>query len=481
MRAAAIGFCFLLFCGAASAAEDSPAAHWRALTRTDVEAAFALLHDNHPAAVPAVGDDGFLHALVKAHETALARANGVTDYDGYTATLGEFAATMGDGHIWSHPLFLPRTVQWAGLVMARRGSSWVIAKEDPEIAGADVLGARLVDCDGRDADTLARERLHFLADVSAESAQVLYGGWILIDRGNPFLPVLRHCTLEKDGKRTALTLNWNKIAYNDYFTNYMKGRFGQAGFGVRPSRDGFWISIQELDPKAQPVIDAAKAQVEKIRSAPYVVIDLRGNSGGSDAYGRALGEALYGTDYVASILGPDYGEKGNCEEVFRASPDNIAALSSEVPKLQKSGNAFAAKAYADAIEAMKAARAAGRALTASLTCAKRSSQPAAKAASLMHAKVFVLTDALCFSSCIQAVNYFRELGAVQLGQATGADTHYSEVREIVLPSGLSTFSTLQAVMPDYPRSIGPYVPNLKYDGDISDTAALETWVAGLAK
>jgi len=36
-----------------------------------------------------------------------------------------------------------------------------------------------------------------------------------------------------------------------------------------------------------------------------------------------------------------------------------------------------------------------------------------------------------------------------LFQLLGADTHYSEVREIVLPSGLSTFSTLQAMMPTH--------------------------------
>jgi hypothetical protein len=66
------------------------------------------------------------------------------------------------------------------------------------------------------------------------------------------------------------------------------------------------------------------------------------------------------------------------------------------------------------------------------------------------------------------------------GFDTGADTHYSEVRAITLPSGLSSFSTLQAIMPDAPRNIGPYVPHDEFDGDIADTAALEKWIASLA-
>jgi hypothetical protein len=59
---------------------------------------------------------------------------------------------------------------------------------------------------------------------------------------------------------------------------------------------------------------------------------------------------------------------------------------------------------------------------------------------------------------------------------TGTDTHYSEVREITLPSGFATFSTLMALMPDAPPHIEPFVPDLPYEGDIADTAALETWV-----
>jgi hypothetical protein len=77
------------------------------------------------------------------------------------------------------------------------------------------------------------------------------------------------------------------------------------------------------------------------------------------------------------------------------------------------------------------------------------------------------------------VGFLRLLGAVQVGQATSADTYYSEVREIVLPSGLSTFSTLQAIMPDAPRQIGPYHPKYQFNGDMADTAALEKWIADL--
>jgi hypothetical protein len=74
------------------------------------------------------------------------------------------------------------------------------------------------------------------------------------------------------------------------------------------------------------------------------------------------------------------------------------------------------------------------------------------------------------------VDFFRKLGAIQAGDMTGSDTHYSEVREIVLPSGLSTFSTLDAIMPDAPPQIGPFAPDFTFTGDIADTDAVQQWI-----
>ena len=95
----------------------------------------------------------------------------------------------------------------------------------------------------------------------------------------------------------------------------------------------------------------------------------------------------------------------------------------------------------------------------------------------MRGKVFLLTDAACFSSCLGAAQYFRALGAVHVGQATSACTHYSESRSILLPSGLTTFFSLWALMPDVPPRLGPFIPAYTYDDDISDTVKLEQWIA----
>jgi hypothetical protein len=479
MRAAILVSCLALFLAIGvppAVGGPDAAAPWRALTRMDVDAAYRLLKDNHPAADPEVGDSTFTAALETAHAKALRRASTVMNIEGYAATLGEFANSMGDGHIWSHLLFTPRSVEWAGIIAAKRGPDWVVANDEPKVVGAELAGARIVGCDGVSSEDLARDGLHYITVVPVQAMQIVHAGALLVDDGNPFLKRPRACAFDVDGKRKTITLHWRKIALTKLHETYWKHPYGQAGFGVRSVDGGYWIAVQSLEPEAQPVIDAAKAQSDRIRAARFVVVDLRGNGGGDDNYGRMLAEALYGPGYVEAVLG-QRENSGDCASVFRASSGNIEAIAKLAEQFASSGDQVGARQYANAVVAMKAAAAKHATLTGPPVCAKkRDASTSAGGKSLMKAPVVVLTDALCFSSCIGTVGYFRRLGAIQAGQITGSDTHYSEVREVVLPSGLSVFSTLDAIMPDEPRQLGPHAPDFPYSGDIADTSALETWI-----
>ncbi len=463
----------------ADEAAQTPGQAWRTLTRTDIEAGYALLKDNHPGVAPEADDPAFVAALDAGHRRALERADAVTSFEGYVATLGEFARSVNDGHVWSNARFLPRTVKWAGIVATRRGPDWFVGAEDAKVAGADMLGAKILSCDGQSADALARDVLHYQTVVSVEAMQVVNGGWLLIDQGNPFLQHPKACEFDQGGKPTSLTLNWKSIGRSDLIDHHWYRPYGRAGFGLRQSGKGYWIAMEELSPDAQKVIDEAKAKAAQLRAAPYVVVDVRGNGGGDDRYARDLAAAIYGAAYVDATLGAQDASGGGCDSVFRASDGNIRTIAADADRFRKQGDAAGAAEYDKAVAAMKAARAAGHALTGPAVCKPKAVKISGGARSLMPGKVYLLTDAVCFSSCIQAAEFFTKLGATQLGQTTGADTHYSEVGEITLPSGLATFSTLRALMPDHPPALGPYVPQIPYAGDMSDTAALEKWVAGL--
>ena len=59
-------------------------------------------------------------------------------------------------------------------------------------------------------------------------------------------------------------------------------------------------------------------------------------------------------------------------------------------------------------------------------------------------------------------------------------TRFMEVREIVLPSGLRTFYTLQKLALGL-GDFGPYEPDVRYPGSLADTGQLEAWVAALPR
>lgn len=453
---------------------------WRELTKLDVEAAYSLLKDDHPAAAPEAGDSRFVAALEAAHARALSRAAQAGSHEGYIATLGEMANSMGDGHIRSYGRQVPRQVRWAGIIAARRAQSWVVAAADPRIAGAELTGAQLLTCDGRSAEEFGRDVLHYMTNVDVPAALAMNANWLFVDQGNPFLTPPRSCTFEHGGQKVTLNLNWQPISRTELIEHHWHSAFGEAGFGVRASGVGYWVGIEQLvGAKAQAVVDEVTQQAVQLRSAAYVVVDVRGNGGGNDHYMRELAWALYGQPYVDAILEPDSDVPGACQEVYRASADNIQAISEAAKTLRKQADTHGANEYVKAAQEMRTALAAGRALTGSPTCPVWK-PPAQTPPPLIRAKVYILTDNACFSSCINGVKFFRQLGATQIGLPTSADTHYSEVREIVLPSGLATFSTQQGLMPNFPAAVGPYNPVIGYDGDITDTAALERWVRDLA-
>ena len=98
----------------------------------------------------------------------------------------------------------------------------------------------------------------------------------------------------------------------------------------------------------------------------------------------------------------------------------------------------------------------------------------------MQGRLILVTDRACFSSCLMAADFFRRLGALHVGEATDMSTRYMEIRDVVLPSGLRTFSTLQKVAIGT-GDFGPYEPNIAYPGPMHLHDNLKSWVAALPR
>ena len=462
-----------LAAGAAQAQSDDPAAEaWRQLTRADLEAAHALVAGNHPGAVEALGDAAFRDRLTDGYDAALARIASVDSYPGYLAVLAGFATGFGDEHIWSTPRLRGLPYSWTGLVMTRRGGEWIVGSQDGEDQG--LVGARLVSCDGMAAEAVAAGRLAFRISAPVEAQRVAHGGFMFVDDGNPFLTRPARCAFATGEGPIEVEMDWRPVDTSRLAAALNAGRSAaRAGFGVRRSGDGWWIAMERLSDEAAAVVQTMEDRQAEWRDSPLLVIDLRGNGGGDSRPGRRLADLIYGADHTAARLG--HGTA--CAVLWRASPGNAAHVRAFAAKAQTPDAAAYYEALAVAIDE---AVAEGRPFDEPIPECESADPVAGPAPEPAYAgQVVIVTDHACFSSCLLMVRDFRALGALHVGEATNAATRYMEVREIELPSGLSTFSTLQKVVIGEDADIGPFVPEQVFPGAMSDTAALEDWIADL--
>ena len=456
---------------------------WSQTTRGDVEAAYKLLRDNHPGGAAELHDLAFQERLNNAHNAALNRARTVVSYQGYAAVLEGFAAGMGDKHIWSRPIFVVNLPRWAGIIVSKRGNSWLVSDtDDPRAA---LRGAALISCDGEDVEELARKNLGgFRVDWNVGAQQVQGAPWLLVDEGNPFVTRPAACLFEHDGQRQTVKLNWMRIKRDSLLPRLQTAiGAGAAGYGVRRVGGGYWIALQSLmNSQTGNVVAAVEEQKAALRDASFVVLDMRGNGGGSSLYGRQIAASLLGSAAVDALLAPESTSACGAQAAWRVSEGNIRNLDfllhsdavSMTPEARKSAEAQLLK--------MRSARSRGKSFSSEINCPDEPERPpsAVQPPSLLRGRLLLLTDNLCFSSCLAVTDDFLTLGAFHIGQTTDAATHFLEVREEYLPSGYSLFSTLQVVDPRSPYQVGPFEPTLIYNGDIADTRALEAWVVDAA-
>jgi hypothetical protein len=454
---------------------------WSPIATLDVQAAYRLLRDNHPGAAPELHDLAFQQRLNNAHALALSRSRTVSSYQGYLFVLAGFATDMGDKHIWSRPTFVVNLPRWAGIIVSKRGDAWIVS--DTEGNQSALLGASLISCDGEAVQDLARKNIGgFHAVWSVGAQQIQNAPWLLIDEGNPFITRPKACVFEHNAQRQTVTLDWVRIKRENLLPRMKKAiGAGAAGFGVRRVGKGYWIALQDLQSdQARAVVKAVEEQKTALREAAYVVLDLRGNGGGSSVMGRQIAASLLGAAAADARLGPaTEAACGGPDGTWRASGGNIKQLEFlQAAPFVVQGGPEIKKMTRDTLRDARAAFTQGKAFSASINCpvAPPKSSTATQPPSLMNGRLILLTDNLCFSSCLAVTDDFRTLGAFHIGQTTDAATRFVDVREQYLPSGYSMFSTLQSVDPSGPNQVGPFQPMLTYNGDIADTAAVEAWV-----
>lgn len=463
-------------------AQSEDKTDWRAIARSDIEAAQKLMLENHPGPVDPENPD-FNRIAEKAYRDALALADKVDSELGYIYAMFAYTAGLRDGH-FAVIVSPPKDTQayWPGIVTGWRADKFTVtgAAEDER----RLVGDELVSCDGKSANKMMLENIFRFR--TGKPDQPAYWAreapFLLYDRGNPFVARATKCVFKKpDGEKTTETLNWRKSS-PDIAKLLTAARFGPTPApGLHQFGPGrYWINLSNFDPHdgdeikaVQDSIAAVKAHRDELRNAEAIVIDMRGNQGGSSQWGYDFADALWGEQYRRWRQPPDASAVD-----WRVSPENLRHVESFKEMFAREGHEAEFEKYiAPIISGMKKALAAGEPFYRE-TDDGSEPRPKGPIEDPVKAKVFFLTHGFCASACLDAADLILAMENVtQVGYPTSSDSNYMEVNIVELPSGKTKLVVPIKVYRGRPRANGAYYdPKIRYDGFDWSDKAMEDWM-----
>jgi hypothetical protein len=447
-----------------------------AAARTIVDRQTPAHVDRENAHASAWHDDGY--------KTALARAASVSDYAGWHAVLSAYLNGFGDPHLkFSAKKGLPAG-KWPGFVISDDGSGPRVAYRAG--AAAPPLGAQLMECDGEGVQALTEKKVfsHALnARLAVDRRRA--ASRLFLDRGVPFAPPVVACVFEPGG---SVKLEWRDAPPTD---DPMWAAYREAGLGPeakpglsQPAEGVVWIGAPGFLPvgddnkNMSALLKEIGANQSALASARAIVIDVRGNSGGSSAWGDRLAKAIWGETIVAQYALDDSAEATD----WRASKENASyvRLGATLLSFRFPGSGVG-KEWGSVIapgidKAVKEGRPFFR--EGSPTPGKGGGAALArpKGESPIEPTVYFLTNGACASACLDFADVVLHIpGVVHIGSETSGDGLMMEVRSIKLPSGRGSITAPIKVVRGRPRGdLEVYEPDMRYQGPWTEEA-VRTW------
>lgn len=479
---------FWLFLSAASglALAQEPARDWGETLRLDATAVHEAIADSHPGMINP-GDPNFARINETQHALALERAEEADSFADYFYAMQHYVAAFDDGHL-QYGVFgstPDNEVKWPGFIARDDGDRGLVVTLAEDWSGVPV-GARIVECDGRDAFQLGDDRIGArFGRWELASERALFAPMVMLDTGDPYVRPIERCVLETDAGRRSVELDWREGGAGFYERYNVFPAPGRREIVMRRLDDGtYWISLPTFngnpdDGRAlRALVSEIGQQAEALRVAPAVVFDLRGNGGGSSGWSAEMARGLWGEGAFQRAPEPPM------TVVWRASVGNLQSLRDAFRERDANGNLSSdtREWYLRSIAGLEAAMAHGedRWLIAPSPDEGSGSNRANLSYHPPRGKVFVLTDETCMSACLDAVDLWTRLGATPVGRETGADTVYMEVRSVRMPSGLGSMTLPMKFYVGRERGHNESVrPVHRFDGDMNDTVALEAWIRSL--
>jgi hypothetical protein len=458
---------------------------WRADAERDLRAAHEFIRTNHPAVyVDSPASASFRSWIDAGLNEALAGLPKVQSQLGYENALRSYMTGFRDTNLTFQPgvTELPGwyAAFWPGFSTRWVNNGYTVAWARAGDNKIPPVGARLVSCDRKPADQVARERLdRYEGDMTQQVDRARTAPFLMWDRGNPFTAYLpQKCVFRVGTSNKTYTMNYQPSAEAERRTAYFAGLGKpQGGPTMEAWNGGFWIRLPTFveGPEWDAFLAQLDSQLTAVQAAPVVVIDMRGASDApASRNGYKFANRLWGPEYILS----NQPQVGNV--AYRLSAANRAVYADAVNRMKADPLAYyQVPIWEKMLGEFDAALAAGQTL---LQRNESRAPAAAPPPSFLAGRVIVMTDAYCSAQCLSMMDLFTRLPNVtHAGVPTSGDSIFVAQTLSVLPSGQGSISIGNKAWLDRPRASGQgFTPTAPYAGDPADENAVRAFVQGLA-
>jgi hypothetical protein len=461
-------------------ATTDSAAWWRETARKDLAAARDIMDTRFIVALNSPGAewDHFLGDATQAAERDIAR---IRDAAGYQSVMQHFANAFDDAHV---RIAFPRQRVldhlWAGFLVRYKGNQFtVVESERPDVK----VGSAVTGCDAKPIDQVLTEILpyeHAPQHLEVEAARSALARVLFVHAANSLRPRPTRCRIAG----YDIPLDWKPIA-NDKLARLdsTHGSYRNRETSIETwGRNGAWVRMPTMGPSGESARQFARIieRAPTLRNREVVVIDVRGNGGGSYNWFAGFLDSLYGPEYA---------------RFYARARVQFANIMSNLPPMQGGGRG----------QPQQAGRGAGgepaRPPVDGVlgTGGSASTRPGAHGTTLqvldaadvnggpagpppgnpVRARVFLLTDNGCASACISFTDEMRRFpGVFQIGRDTYVDSYPGSPTTYTLPSGEASISAPSMTREVRQRGSNfAWKPDVYFEGDIRDTEAIRRWIS----
>lgn len=487
----------ILFAGLCLMPHVSRANAWQDLAESDLKTIRTQIEMNHPGAIDP-DNPGFSAWLKNGYTDAQHALAGVQGLEDYFLVLKQYVAGFRDPHVAIDFSIPEPGRKWPGFVVAGREGK-VLVVESP--TNSPPVGSELTSCDGVAVKSLLADRVfRFRADPAISASFDTAVRYLFLVADNDFVgSPLQTCRFRDQEREFEFKLKWR-----DASSEALKLFEDADGYSTRhvsllKAENGiYWMSIPSFssDQSNRSALErlflALNQKQADIAASPALVIDLRGNSGGSSFFGEILTYLLFDKETLMHHAPPS----GTALEVdWRASQGNLdyartwlepsnprhhsdegwtKSIISGLEKAVDSDQPFFREfvplpTFAEDPATLPYWR--------QQTSGSDDKRPAFIPPAPMQARIFVITDGACVSACLDFLDLLKNFeGITYLGLPTSADTQYMDTRTVTLPSQLGTLTIPMKVYRNRQRQPGEsYSPDIVYDGLNRGEAAVRSW------